>query len=93
MKITIENTTKIVEVSVGVGRAVPCRVWEGETDSGIKVACLIPSIAVRNGQDTTQFDRELEQQRAPSGEGVMSSVTLVSRPDAGLKSSDCHVPS
>lgn len=61
MKITIESTTKIVKAS-----GIDCRVWEGETSSGVKVEVLIPRIAVPNGQDTAQFERELQECRAPS---------------------------
>jgi hypothetical protein len=63
MKITIENTTKIVTAS-----GVQCRVWEGTTESGIKVQALIPRIAVAAGEDTSQFQKELEEQAAPSPE-------------------------
>jgi hypothetical protein len=67
MKITIESTSKIVEI-VDLEHTTPvkARVWEGITESGIKVIALIPRIAVKNGQDISQFEAELEEQRAPS---------------------------
>ena len=61
MKITIESTTKIVNAD-----GIDCRVWEGTTERGIEITCLIPRIAVKNGQDTSQFEVELQEQRAPS---------------------------
>jgi hypothetical protein len=61
MKITIESTTKIVDAN-----GIDCRVWEGKTERGIEVICLIPRIAVRNGQDTAQFEEELKEQRPPT---------------------------
>ena len=61
MKITIESTTAMTYVN-----DVPCRLWEGVTESGIQVQCLITRIAVHESQDCTQFDRELKEQRAPS---------------------------
>lgn len=61
MKITIESTTKIIKAN-----GIDCRVWEGTTERGIEVTCLIPRIAVRNGQDTAQFEEELKEMRAPS---------------------------
>ncbi len=61
MKITIESTTKVVNAN-----GIDCRIWEGETSSGVKVEVLIPRIAVRNGQDTAQFEAELKECRAPS---------------------------
>ena len=63
MKITIENTTKTVTAD-----GVLCRVWEGVSDSGIRVVCLIPRIAVAEGQDVSQFEKELQQTKAPSPE-------------------------
>lgn len=70
MKITIKSTTKIVhamsqsqsEQTAGVR----CRVWEGETESGIKVQALIPRIAAEAGQDLSQFERELQECEPPS---------------------------
>lgn len=61
MKITIESTTKIVHAN-----GVECRVWEGETEHGVKVQCLIPRIAARLDQDLTQFEEELKETRPPS---------------------------
>ncbi len=61
MKITIENTTKVVELN-----GVPARIWEGHTDSGIPVHCYITRVAVKEGLDCTQFERELAAQRKPS---------------------------
>jgi len=61
MKITIESTTQIVDLN-----GVPSRIWEGTTDTGIAVHCLVTRIAVHKDADATQFYRELEQQRAPS---------------------------
>ena len=63
MKITIESTTKIVTAD-----GVPCRVWEGTTETGIRVQALIPRIAVSAGEDISQFQKELEEQKAPSPE-------------------------
>lgn len=61
MKVTIESTTKIVKAN-----GIDCRVWEGKTERGIEIVCLIPRIAVRLGQDQTQFEEELQEQRPPS---------------------------
>lgn len=63
MKITIESTTKLIKLD-----GVDCRIWEGQTESGVKVHCFIPRIAAKDDQDLSQFARELEQQRAPSAE-------------------------
>lgn len=66
MKITLESTSKIVQVvPVSGAAAVPCRVWEGETASGIKVQALIPRIAASANSDLSQFDAELRETGAP----------------------------
>jgi hypothetical protein len=56
MKITVQSTTRMVEAN-----GIPCRVWEGKTERGIKISCLIPRIAVASGDDTSQFEAELTE--------------------------------
>lgn len=64
MKITIECTTKIVIID-----DVPARIWEGQTDSGIKLHCFITRIAIdENETRTEEFDNELKKQKVPSKE-------------------------
>lgn len=63
MKITIESTTKIVNAN-----GIDCRVWEGTTERGIAVQVLVPRIAVLKDADTSQFEAELQEQRAPTAE-------------------------
>ena len=63
MKMTIESTTKMVELN-----GVPARIWEGETESGIKVHCFITRIGVDLDSDQSQFQRELQEHRPPSPE-------------------------
>lgn len=60
MKITIENTDKIVEVN-----GLPTRIWEGQTDSGAPVACWIALISpqTHDPEVNAQFERELEEVR------------------------------
>lgn len=64
MKITIESTSKIVELN-----GVSARIWEGETDSGIPVHAYITRLAVQEGQPASnyrQFENELKETRKPS---------------------------
>ena len=69
MKITIESTTKIVVLKTERSPdGMACRVWEGETEHGIKVHCFIPHIAAKDDQDLSQFEAELKEQRAPSAD-------------------------
>lgn len=67
MKITIESTERVVEVN-----GVPARVWEGVSEGGVEVFCLVTRIAVKKDADCSQFDHELAEQRAPSIDGVRS---------------------
>ena len=65
MKITIESTTKIVTLD----DSIPARIWEGETESGIKVHCFITRIAIAKEETRTEeFQKELQETRAPSAE-------------------------
>jgi hypothetical protein len=61
MIIILQNTDKIVDVN-----GIQSRLWQGKTDSGIQVTCLIIRIAVNMEADQTEFDRELIECRAPS---------------------------
>ena len=61
MQITVASTTKIVELN-----GVPARVWEGETELGIKIHCFITRIAVDEKDDQEQFEKELKSHRPPS---------------------------
>lgn len=61
MKITIEQTTKIVQLN-----GVPARIWEGHTETGIPVHVFITRIATHKDNDREQFERELQECRTPS---------------------------
>lgn len=69
MKITIESTSKMVELVVGVQRArVPARVWQGETDGGVPVQVFVTRIAPEIPPDDSRqadFERELLRQADP----------------------------
>jgi hypothetical protein len=72
MKMTIESTTRIVNAS-----GMDCRVWEGQTEHGVAVVVLIPRIAVKNGQDTAQFDAELKEQKPPSADTAAFPLRMI----------------
>lgn len=64
MKVTIESTKKIIEFN-----GIPCRVWEGKTQSGIKIHCYITRVAISADETRTEeFEEELQQQKPPSAE-------------------------
>jgi len=81
MKITIESTTKIVTVKTSaLADGVPCRVWEGVTEHGTKVQCLIPRLAAAgdaDGRDLAQFEADLEQHAAPSEDLQMWPMRMI----------------
>lgn len=65
MKVTLESTDKIVELTLN-GQTLPARVWEGETANGVKVHAYITRIACAIDADASDFERELQECRPPS---------------------------
>jgi hypothetical protein len=65
MKVQLESTTKIVELVVD-GVAVPARIWEGRTENGVACHAYITRIAVSNDDSAEEFERDLQEQKAPS---------------------------
>lgn len=64
MKATIESTDKIVDFD-----GIPTRVWEGTTDSGIKIQCFITRVATSADETRLEeFEKELLQCKPPSEE-------------------------
>lgn len=68
MKITIENTAKLVTLETD-GGSVPARLWEGVTESGMPVICYVtricPAVAPSDPR-IGEFERELTEMRRPS---------------------------
>ncbi|HEU4341462.1 MAG TPA: hypothetical protein VFU31_07820 [Candidatus Binatia bacterium] len=71
MKITLENTDKIVTLEVD-GATVPARIWQGESESGVPVHAFITRVApeiLESNPDidalTEQFERELQRTAKP----------------------------
>ena len=58
MQITLRPTTIMVTRHTPDG-SVPCRIWEGETASGIAVSAEIALIEAKAGDDADRFEREL----------------------------------
>lgn len=71
MRVTLESTTKIVKLVVG-GAELEARIWEGTTESGIKVHALITRIAAHKDDDLSQFEAELREQRPPTNPDINS---------------------
>jgi hypothetical protein len=72
MKITLENTMKMVQLN-----GVPARIWEGQTESGIRVHAFITRLAVPNDQDQSQFEKELQETKAPSAEIAVYPMRMI----------------
>lgn len=66
MKLAIWNTSRVVTIN-----GVTARLWEGATDKGVKVHCLVTLIAADESADLAAFGRELEEQAEPSVESLM----------------------
>ena len=73
MKMMIESTTRIVKANGGID----CRVWEGVTERGVAVVVLVARIAVKEGQDVSQFEAELKEARAPSKDAEVYPLRMV----------------
>ena len=65
MKVTLESTEKIVELTLH-GQTLPARVWEGETANGIRCHAYITRIAVDPALDASEFERDLHEQHRPA---------------------------
>jgi hypothetical protein len=73
MKITIESTSKIIHLN-----DVPARIWEGQTESGIKVHCFITRIAIDKDETRIEeFEQELKEQKVPTPEIEAYSLRLI----------------
>jgi hypothetical protein len=66
MKITIEPTDRMIDINNGT----PARIWEGKTEKGISCILAVTRIAVHDSQDTAEFERDLQEQRAPSENAI-----------------------
>ena len=55
MKITIESTDRIVVVN-----GAPCRLWQGRTDRGIRIAALVARVGAAE-EDGAAFQVEATQ--------------------------------
>lgn len=79
MNVTITSTSKVVQLNCSFGNCmdVPARIWEGVTDSGIKVHCFITRIACDKHANQEQFQRELTEVVAPSGDVEVYPLRMV----------------
>lgn len=76
MKVTLENTDKTVELVIN-GCTVPARVWEGQTENGIRCHAYITRIGVDKNDDATEFARDLQETRPATAEVAAIPARLV----------------
>jgi len=80
MKITIESTTKIVIIKPSpLSDGVQARIWEGTSETGIKVMCYIARVAIPDEEQekADQFRSELIECKSPSIEAEAIPMRLI----------------
>lgn len=70
MQIQIEATDELTHFD-----GVPVRVWKGTTASGVECKVFVHRIAVARSADTSQFEKELQEQ-LPPGRHIPLSMNL-----------------
>ncbi len=67
MKATIESTDEIATFVIN-GVDVPARVWKGTTEQGVPFLLFGTRVAVDEGKNAEEFDRELRRVATPAME-------------------------
>jgi hypothetical protein len=65
VKANLESTSNLVEIVAKDGK-IQARVWEGKTEAGVPFVALICRLALKNGNDASQFEAELKEMPAPA---------------------------
>lgn len=76
MKVTLESTEKVVQIVVN-GTSVPARIWEGKSKKGIACHAYITRIAVANNDDSSEFEKDLTEHKAPTAEIAQIPLRLI----------------
>lgn len=79
MKLTIENTTKIVELESRRNRPIVCRIWEGHDENGTPVHLIVARVGVHKDLPDAaheRFRRELTETAAPPSAEVGKAYDL-----------------
>jgi len=66
MKVTLESTTKIVELRSRNGAVLQARIWEGVTEKGVPVHAFITRVACHKDLDNGELERDLREHKPPS---------------------------
>jgi hypothetical protein len=65
MKATITSTSAVVEMNDNAGRPFNARVWEGETEGGVRFTAYIAVVQAHKDDDNSVFVRELTEHSTP----------------------------
>jgi hypothetical protein len=76
MKITIENTSKVVTLQIN-GVEVPARIWEGVSEGGVPVMAYVTRITAPRNADCIEFERALKEVTAPSAEAAVIPLKMI----------------
>ena len=76
MKITIESTSKIVDLVIN-GATVPARLWQGHTQDGIPMHAFITRVAVDKKEQAAEFEKDLTEQAPPRAEFAIYPSRLI----------------
>lgn len=71
MNLTITSTNVTTKMD-----GVEVRLWEGVTAGGVKCKVFVHRIAVHNDDDSTQFEKELQEQMPPAAPPIPLSMIL-----------------
>lgn len=68
MKMTLESTTKIVELRSRNGAVMQARIWEGVTENGVPVHAFITRVACHKELDNSELVRDLREHKPATPE-------------------------
>ena len=78
MEVTLQSTTRVVDLlTERLGVTIKARVWEGTTESGIKVQALIPRICASSAADLSEFERDLQECEPPREEAPVFPLRMI----------------
>lgn len=74
MKATLEPTDQITQVD-----SIPCRIWQGQTDLGVRFFAFVALVAVEREQDCAEFERFLKEVAVVRQEIVQTAASPLRR--------------
>lgn len=69
MRVTAISTNQMATIRASnESEAIPARVWEAETESGIKCLLYVTRVVAHKGTDQSEFEKELTECSPPTEE-------------------------